>query len=154
MHIITTCFADEYDLLFISTTNNKISAWKFDNKFNVFNNVNLISSNEFDFSFQKEEIKIPIFSTEQPQYAMCFDGPTNSLYTGQKDGKVLRWEMTSLKPVDILDAEKDKTSIPKNKINLPLIYNKYSKSSDNTMYNNNTDENNKNKKKENLFHVY
>ena len=145
MHIITTCFADEYDLLFISTTNNKISAWKFDNKFNVFNNVNLISSNEFDFTFQKDEIKIPIFSTEQPQYAMCFDGPTNSLYTGQKDGKVLRWEMTSLKPVDILDAEKDKNSIPKNKINLPLIYNKYSKSSDNTMYNNNnTDENNKN----------
>ena len=137
MHIINTCFADDYDLLFISTTNNKISSWRFDNKFNCFNNVNLISSNELDFSFQKDEIKIPIFSTLLPQYTMCFDNSTNNLYSGQKDGKILKWEMTSIKPVEILDIEKDKQPLSKSKISLPLILSKFSKSTETTIYNNN-----------------
>ena len=151
MHIINTCFADAYDLLFISTTNNKISAWKFDFKYNCFNNVNIITSNELDFTFQMEEMKIPIFSTELPQYTMCFDYSTNNLYTGQKDGKILKWEMTSLKPVDILDIEKekekDKQVVSKNKISLPPI-NKFQKISEinNTLNNNDENNNELNKK--------
>ena len=121
MHIIDTCFVDKYDLLFISTTNNKISAWKFDNNFNLFNNVNIISSNKLDFTFQIEEMRIPIFSTELSPYCMCFDTSTNNLYTGQKDGKIMVWEMNSLKPVYILDKDIDKINISKNKINLPVI---------------------------------
>lgn len=141
MHIINTYFVEEYDLLFISTTNNKISAWRFDYKFNCFNNVNIITSNELDFIFVKDEIKIPIFSTELPQYTMCFDSSTNNLYSGQKDGKILKWEMNSLKPVDILDIDKDKQIILKNKINLPPI-NQYPRLSESNNSLNNNDENN------------
>ena len=148
MHIINTCFVDDYDVLFISTTNNKISAWKFDNKFNCFNNINVITSNESEFIFQKEEIKIPIFSTELPQYTMCFDSSTNHLYTGQKDGKILKWEMTSLKPVDILDIEKDKQIIAKNQINLPNI-NKFQKTLETNS--NINDENNNELNKKNIL---
>ena len=142
MHIINTCFADEYDLLFISTTNNKISSWKFDFKYNCFNNVNLITSNELDFTFNMDEMKIPIFSTELPQYTMVFDYSTNNLYSGQKDGKILKWEMTSLRPVDILDIEKDKQNISKNKISLPPINSKFVKITENNTTLNNSDEKN------------
>ena len=149
MYIINTYYVDEYDLLFISTTNNKISAWKYDNKFSCFNNVNLISSNESHFYFQKEQIKIPIFSTELPQYSICFDSSTNNLYTGQKDGKILKWEMTSLKPVDIFDIERDKQNIQKNKFNLPIInkFQKFTEIANNSQINNNDENKNELNKK-------
>ena len=144
IHIINTCYIEKYDLLFISTTNNKISAWKYNNKFSLFNNVNLISSNKTDFIFQNEIMKIPIFSTELPQYCMCFDVSSNHLYSGQKDGKIMKWEMNSLKPIEILDKDiNDKTNISKNKINLPIIMNKYQRISE-TSYNNNENEDNNN----------
>ena len=86
-----------YDILLISSSNNKISAWKFYN--DDFYNANSIDN----FLIEKEEFKIPIFSTEFPQLNMCFDHKSKLLYSGQYDGKIFEWELTNPKPINILN---------------------------------------------------
>jgi hypothetical protein len=126
-HIVNTLFLDNYNLLFISSTNNIISAWKFKEKEEYFENVNLISQNIEDphnkkeCIFEKNEILIPLFTTEHTQYAMCFDYVTNNLYTGQTDGKILKWDMTINKPILILDINE----FNKNDIILPKLNTNY-----------------------------
>ena len=128
-HIVTTLFLDQYNLLFISSTNNIISAWKFKEKEEYFDNVNLISQNIDDphnkkeCIFEKNEILIPLFKTEHTQYAMCFDYVTNNLYTGQTDGKILKWDMTINKPILILDINE----YSKSDIILPKLNSNYHK---------------------------
>ena len=122
-HIVSTLFVDNYNLLFISSTNNIISAWEFKEKEEYFENVNLISQNIEDPNnkkeciFEKNNIFIPLFNTEFTQYTMCFDYMTNNLYTGQTDGKILKWEMTLPKPILILDINE----FNKNNVLLPKI---------------------------------
>ena len=85
-----------YDILLISSTNNKISAWKFyhDEFFNI---------NSMDNFKIEKEFKIPIFSTEFPQLNMCFDHKSKLFYSGQYDGKIFEWELTNPKPINILN---------------------------------------------------
>ena len=123
-HIATNLFLDEYNLLLISTTDNIISAWKYKEKEEYFENVNLINHNIENFYnkkkciFEKNEILIPLLMTEYTQYSMCFDYLTNSLYTGQTDGKILKWDITLNKPILIL-AINDYNE--KNNLILPLL---------------------------------
>ena len=122
--IATTLFLDEYNLLLISTTDNIISAWKYREKEEYFDNVNLINQNiENSYNkkkciFEKNEILIPLLMTEYTQYTMCFDFLTNYLYTGQTDGKILKWDITLKKPILILDINDYNE---KNNFVLPMI---------------------------------
>ena len=102
--IIKTFFSEKYNLLFISSTNNKISGWRFELNSREFKNVNIFSYNKRDFSFNIDEIRIPLFVSEIPQYTLCFDDLKNTLYSGQEDGKILVWNMKSSKPAYILDV--------------------------------------------------
>ena len=122
-HIATTLFLDEYNLLIISTTNNVISSWKYKEKEEYFENVNMINYNiENKFNqkkcvFKKDEILIPLLMTEHTQYSMCFEDINNCLYTGQTDGKIYKWDITLNNPILILDInnfnENNYLSLPK-----------------------------------------
>ena len=124
LHIANNLFLDEYNLLLISTTDNYISAWKYKEKEDYFENVNLINHNIENIYnkktciFEKGEILIPLLKTEYTQYSMCFDYLTNSLYTGQTDGKILKWDLTLNQPILILDINDFNE---KNNIMLPIL---------------------------------
>ena len=107
---IYSCFADEYDILFISSSNNKISAWKFDYKRNEFININNSGVKNNEFNFEENKLSIPLYSCEFPQYAMCFDNNLKVLYSGQEDGKIFQWDLSNPKPVHTFEIleEKDK----------------------------------------------
>ena len=104
-HIATNLFLDEYNLLLISTTDNIISAWKYKEREDYFENVNLINHNIENIYnkkkcvFDKDKILIHLLKTEHTQYSMCFDYLTNNLYTGQTDGKILKWDLTLNHPI-------------------------------------------------------
>ena len=123
-YIAATLFLEEYNLLLISTTDNIISSWKYKEREEYFENVNLInqnienSYNKKNCIFEKNEILIPLLMTEYCQYTMCFDNLTNSLYTGQTDGKILKWDITLDKPILILDINEYNE---KNNLVLPML---------------------------------
>ena len=123
-YIASTLFLDYYNLLLISTTNNVISAWIYKEKEEYFENVNLINQNienpfsKIDCIFEKNNILIPLFMTESTQYSMCFDDISNCLFTGQTDGKILKWDIIMDKPILILDIN-DFNS--KNNLMLPVL---------------------------------
>ena len=100
---IKTCFSEKYNLLFISSTNNKISGWRYNSNSREFKNVNIFQYNKTDFCFNEDSIKIPLFVSEMPQYTLCFDELKDVLYSGQEDGKILVWNMKSSKYKQILD---------------------------------------------------
>ena len=115
---IKICFSDEYDIMFISSNNNKISAWKFDNKNYEFKNINYINNtseknnniNINNLNSENNDIKLPLLSCEMPQYAMCFDPGYKVLYTGEEDGKIFKWDFNSNKPIhtfEIITEEKN-----------------------------------------------
>ena len=103
---IYACFADDYDILFISSNNNKISAWRYNNKKNEFKNVNSLKMK--DFSVEEGKLAIPLYNCELPQYAMCFDNVLKVLYSGQEDGKIFQWDLTLPKPVHTFEINNDK----------------------------------------------
>ena len=100
---ITTFFSEKYNLLFVSSTNNKISGWQFYPTSREFKNVNIFSYDKTSFYFNLDNISLPLFVSEMPQYTLCFDELKNILYSGQEDGKILAWNMESSKPMHILD---------------------------------------------------
>ena len=102
------CFADDLDILFISSSNNKISAWKYNEKKSEFKNVN--NSKMDDYNVDEFSISIPLFSCELPQYAMCFDNILKVLYSGQEDGKIFQWDLNSSKPVHVFEINDKKNS--------------------------------------------
>ena len=108
LHTLCVCFVEEYDLLFISSSNNKISAWRLDQELNSFKNVNTSNYSNKEFIFSEKIMKIPIFGCWLPQYTLCFDVVTNKLYSGQEDGKILVWNMNSSKHKYILFLENEK----------------------------------------------
>ena len=113
---IKACFADEYDIMFISSSNNKISAWKFNNKKLEFKNINSIDNNidinqNIDLSSKEDKIKIPLLSCEMPQYAMCFDPGYRALYTGQEDGKIFKWDLISNKPIHVFEIKSEEKHV-------------------------------------------
>ena len=106
---LCTCFVEEYDLLFVSASNNKISAWYYDYKNNEFKNANLINfRNVSEFQFEFNNIQVPLFSTKVPQNTMCFDHTLKCLYSGQENGKILKWDMNSPNYTYIFDIYDEK----------------------------------------------
>ena len=103
---IYACFSDDYDILFISSNNNKISAWKYNNKKNEFKNINSLKMK--DYSVEEGRMAIPLYNCELPQYAMCFDNVLKVLYSGQEDGKIFQWDLTLPKPVHTFEVNNDK----------------------------------------------
>ena len=110
---IKICFVEEFDIMFVSSSNNKISAWKFDNKKLEFKNINNIYINnenlKINLDLDDKNIQLPLVSCEMPQYAMCFDPGYKFLYTGQEDGKIFKWDFNSNKPIhtfEIISEEK------------------------------------------------
>ena len=68
-----------------------------------FKNINIFTYNKNDFCFNLDNISIPLFVSDIPQYTLCFDELQNILYSGQEDGKILVWNMKFSKPIYILD---------------------------------------------------
>ena len=113
---IRSCFSEKYNLLFISSTNNKISGWRFNPITREFKNVNIFSYEKDNYSFNLDNITLPLLVSDMPQYTLCFDELKNILYSGEEDGKILAWSMESSKPIHTLDIneylnKKNSTSI-------------------------------------------
>ena len=92
--ILTTEFIPEYDILLVSSSNNKISAWKYIE--NEFKNVNSIENTFID----KNSFKCALLSTNIPQYTLSWDPMQKFLYSGQADGKILKWDLTKSKNLE------------------------------------------------------
>ena len=92
--ILTTEFIPEYDTLLVSSSNNKISAWKYIE--NEFKNVNSIDNAFID----KNSFKCALLSTNIPQYTLSWDPMQKFLYSGQADGKILKWDLTKSKNLE------------------------------------------------------
>ena len=93
LSVLCTCFIPEYDLLMISSTNNTITAWKYSRT--EIKNVNVTS----EYKLSKDELKIAILMASSPQVTMVWESQQKCLFTGQKDGKILKWELTSSNPI-------------------------------------------------------
>ena len=89
-------------MLLISTTNNKICAWQYIN--GEFKNVN---SNR-DFRIEKNYFKCSILSSDTPQNTLVWDPVQRYLYSGQPDGKILKWDLAKSKSLDKEDLEYSK----------------------------------------------
>ena len=92
--ILCTIFVDEYDTLFISSSNNKISAWKYEE--GDFKNINKIEGETKD----KDIFSCAILDASLPQQAIDWDESQKYLYTGQADGKILMWDINKSKNIE------------------------------------------------------
>ena len=96
--VLCTCFIDEYNLLFVSSSNNIISAWKFVEQ--NFKNINYISESEKAPPVVLKNSTIyscPLLSADLPQNTMDWDPVQKKLYSGQGDGKILIWDILKSK---------------------------------------------------------
>ena len=124
LFVLTTCYIEDFDLLFISASNNKISAWVYDTKLEDFKNANCINySSPTDFRFEKDFLSIPLFMATAPQNSLIFDFTMKCLYSGQENGKINKWEMNSPYASYIFDIYDTSTksileNLTKNKINI------------------------------------
>ena len=108
--ILCTCFVDEYNLLFVSSSNNIISAWKYIEQ--DFKNINHIIETDNTINMKYSEINTcPLFSADQPQNTMDWDPMQKKLYSGQGDGKILVWDILKSKGKEeaCLDFKKAKS---------------------------------------------
>ena len=92
--ILCTVFVDDYDTLFISSSNNKISAWKYEE--GDFKNINKIEGESKD----KDIFSCAILDAELPQQTMDWDDTQKYLYSGQADGKILMWDINKTKNIE------------------------------------------------------
>ena len=106
-------FINEYDILLISSTNNTISSWKYEKYKKEFRNINIVNNSENELN----NLNIPLYITELPQYSMCYDNESKYLYTGQEDGKIFKWNINTNKYVHIFEISK----VIDNKINKKKI---------------------------------
>ena len=100
--VVSTVFINEFDVLLVSTTNNKICAWQYLN--GEFKNVN----GHRDFRIEKNYFKCSILSSDNPQNAMVWDPVQRFLFTGQPDGKILKWDLAKSKPLEREELEYSK----------------------------------------------
>ncbi|MCQ2816138.1 MAG: hypothetical protein MJ252_02620 [archaeon] len=100
--VLCTLFIPEYEILLVSSSNNKITAWQYDQ--GEFKNVNTVS----DFNLEKNAMKCAIQNAESPQYTMVWEPVMKNLYSGQADGKILKWSLKKTKNIeaDTLDIKK------------------------------------------------
>ena len=97
--ILTTLFIQEYDLLLVSQTNKKITAWRYiGGDFKNDNNMKY-------FSNDKSHVAFEIIITELPQYCMTWDSINKHLYTGQEDGKIHKWDLFKSHSLGVLDCD-------------------------------------------------
>ena len=112
LSILCAIFIAEYDLILVSGTNNTITAWQFNG--GEVKNVNATK----DFILFKDELRIAILIADSPQYSMIWDPQLKQLFTGQKDGRILKWDLTKPNNIaeDTFDIKivKQKESGPKN----------------------------------------
>mgnify|MGYP002626170225 CR=1 FL=1 len=92
--ILSTIFVNEYDILFVSSSNNKISAWKYE--VNEFKNINKIESEPTD----KFNFTCAILDAELPQQTLEWDPLQKILFSGQADGKILMWDINKSKNLE------------------------------------------------------
>ena len=92
--ILCTVFVEEYDTLFISSSNNKISAWKYEE--GDFKNINKTEGENKD----KSIFSCAILDAELPQQTMDWDQSQKKLYSGQADGKILMWDINKTKNIE------------------------------------------------------
>ena len=107
--ILSTCFVDEYNLLFVSSFNNIISAWKFNQ--NHFINVNYSDESDNSLIIRNSTIySCPLLIADLPQSTLDWDPMQKKLYSGQSDGKILIWDIQTSKgkEEDVLDFQKAK----------------------------------------------
>lgn len=107
--IINTCFVDEYNLLFVSSFNNIISAWKYNEQ--SFKNINYVDESDNSIIIRNSIIySCPLLSADLPQSTMDWDPMQKKLYSGQSDGKILIWDILTSKgkEEDVLDFQKAK----------------------------------------------
>ena len=99
-------------MILVSGTNNTITAWQFNG--GEVKNVNATK----DFILFKDELRIAILIADSPQYSMIWDPQLKQLFTGQKDGRILKWDLTKPNNIaeDTFDIKivKQKESGPKN----------------------------------------
>ena len=105
--VVAMVFINEFDVLLISTTNNKICAWQYVN--NEFNNVNTNN----DFHIEKNYFACSILSSDSPQNTLTWDPILRNLYSGQSDGKILKWNLAKAKPLEKEELDYDKAKIKK-----------------------------------------
>jgi len=107
--ILCTCFVEEYDILFVSSFNNIISAWKYNEQH--FKNLNYVENSDNSIIIRNSIIySCPLLSADLPQSTMDWDPMQKRLYTGQSDGKILIWDIFTSKgkEEDYLDFKKAK----------------------------------------------
>ena len=109
LSVLCTCYIPEYDIIMISSTNNTITAWQFSKT--EIKNVNTIS----EYKLVKNDLSVAILIATHPQNTMVWDSKTKYLYTGQHDGKILKWVLTNPNPLieDILDINSIKRKLGK-----------------------------------------
>ena len=104
---VAMVFINEFDVLLISTTNNKICAWQYAN--NDFKNVNT----NHDFRIEKNYFRCSILSSDSPQNTLSWDPILRNLYSGQSDGKILKWNLAKAKPLEKEELDYEKAKIKK-----------------------------------------
>ena len=85
-------FLPEYDILLISSSNKRITAWKYNDS--VFTNINTIEKK--NLQYDKSNLICNILISAGPQYRMAFDNVGKNLYTGQNDGKINKWDLSKV----------------------------------------------------------
>ena len=113
--VLAVCFVSDLDLLFVSSSNNKISAWKYEN-------VEFINVNQLEDDIIEKDNTYAIFDSALPQYTLDWEPIQKRLYSGQADGKILAWDMHKSKnleffTLDLRKAKEQKEEEIKRKIN-------------------------------------
>ena len=114
--ILSTCFVSDLDVLFVSSSNNKISAWQYINS--EFVNVNQLEDEIID-----KGNTYAVFNSELPQYTLDWEPIQKRLYSGQADGNILVWDIHKSKnlehfTLDFHKAKKQKEEELKRKFNI------------------------------------
>ena len=104
---VAMVFINEFDVLLISTTNNKICAWQYANS--DFKNVNT----NHDFRIEKNYFRCSILSSDSPQNTLSWDPILRNLYSGQSDAKNLKWNLSKPKPLEKEELDYEKAKLKK-----------------------------------------
>ena len=132
--VLTTCYVEEYNLLFVSSFNNIISAWKFNEQ--SFKNINYVDESDNSIIIRNSQIySCPLLRADLPQSTLDWDPMQKKLYSGQSDGKILIWDIMTSKGKEegCLDFQKAKKKYEMENTRKPD--DNYLEQSDNILFN-------------------
>ena len=90
--VLCTCFVDEFNLLFVSSSNNIIQTWKFvEQSFKNINTINESGKNAPVVIKNSTIYSCPLFSEDLPQNDMDWNPVQKKLYSGEGNEKILVW---------------------------------------------------------------